>query len=96
VRNIKGILPAATGKGHVLVGANGGVYVFGSGVSFHGSLPSERVRVDNIVGIALTPDNGGYYLAASDGRVYGFGDAQAAPAPAGLPANLPVVAIAGT
>ena len=54
-------------------------------VRFHGSLPGEGVRVADIVGIALTPDDGGYYMAGSDGRVYGFGDAQAGREPAGVP-----------
>ena len=80
----------------MLVGADGGAFIFGTGVQFHGSLPGQNVRVRNIVGIALTPDDGGYWMAGSDGRVYGFGDAQAAPMPAGLSNNLPVVAIAGT
>ena len=78
------------------MGADGGAFTFGSGVGFHGSLPGEHVRVSNIVGIALTPDNGGYYMAGADGRVYGFGDAQGWPEPDGLAANLPVTAIAGT
>ena len=48
------------------------------------------------MGIALTPDDGGYYMAGSDGMVYGFGDAQAGGEPTGVSANLPVAAIAGT
>jgi hypothetical protein len=78
------------------VGGDGGAFNFGTGARFHGSLPGEGVKVNNIVGIALSPDNGGYYMAGSDGRVYGFGDAQAAVEPAGVSSNLPVAAIAGT
>ena len=78
------------------MGADGGAFVFGSGVRFYGSLPGEGVRVSNVVGIALTPDDGGYYMAGADGHVYGFGNAQAGSMPAGLSANLPVAAIAGT
>ena len=48
------------------------------------------------MGIALTPDNGGYYMAGSDGRVYGFGDAHPFGEPSALASNLPVAAIAGT
>ena len=48
------------------------------------------------MGIALSPDNGGYYMAGADGQVYGFGDAQVGAEPAGLASNLPVAAIAGT
>jgi hypothetical protein len=48
------------------------------------------------VGLALSPDNGGYYMAGADGHVYGFGDASAWGKPAGLASDLPVAAIAGT
>ena len=96
VHDIRAILPSSTGRGYILVGSDGGVFNFGTGARFHGSLPGEGVRVSNIVGIALTPDNGGYYMASTDGHIYGFGDAQVWAAPAALPSNLPVAAIAGT
>jgi hypothetical protein len=96
VSDVRAILPSSTGRGYILVGADGGAFSFGSGVKFHGSLPGERIRVADIVGIALSPDNGGYLMAGSDGLVYGFGDAQAGGMPAGVAANLPVTAIAGT
>ncbi len=96
VQDIRAILPSSTGRGYILVGADGGAFSFGSGAKFHGSLPGEGVRVSNIVGIALTPDDAGYWMAGTDGHVYGFGDAQVWAAPAALPANLPVAAIAGT
>ena len=51
--------------------------------------------MDNIVGIALTPDDGGYYMAGADGHVYGFGNAKVQPSPPGLSSHLPVAAIAG-
>ena len=38
------------------------------GAKFHGSLPGERIRVSDIVGIALSPDNGGYLMAGTDGH----------------------------
>jgi hypothetical protein len=96
VHDIRAILPSSTGRGYVLVGADGGAFVFGSGVRFYGSLPGEGIHVHDIVGIALTPDNRGYFMAAADGAVYGFGNAHPFPMPAQLPANLPVVQIAGT
>jgi hypothetical protein len=95
-RDIRAILPSSSGRGYVLVGADGGAFIFGKGVTFKGSLPGEGIKVSDIVGIALTPDNGGYYMAASTGSVFGFGDAKPWPVPLGLSANLPVVAIAGT
>jgi hypothetical protein len=78
------------------VGADGGAFNFGSGAKFHGSLPGEGIRVANIVGLALSPDNDGYLMAGSSGKVYGFGDAQVGAIPAGVASNLPVAAIAGT
>jgi hypothetical protein len=96
VHDIRAILPSSTGRGYILVGGDGGAFNFGTGARFHGSLPGEGVKVADIVGIALTPDDGGCYMAGADGRVYGFGYAQAGGLPAGLSANLPVAAIAGT
>jgi|GEM_PF-1418027 hypothetical protein len=96
VHDIQAILPSSTGKGYVLVGADGGAFIFGTGVHFLGSLPGEGIHVHNVVGIALTPDDGGYFMATSSGQVYGFGNAHPYPRPAGLSAELPVAAIAGT
>ncbi|HTT89385.1 MAG TPA: Ig-like domain repeat protein [Acidimicrobiales bacterium] len=94
VTDIRAILPSSsTGRGYVLVGADGGAFVFGSGVKFMGSLPGEGIRVKDIIGLALTPDGSGYYMAASNGSVFGFGTARSSPAPSGL--SLPVVAISG-
>ena len=55
-----------------------------------------QLNVDDIVGVTVTPDDGGYFMVGSNGSVYAFGDAKAGPAPAVLMANLPVVGIAGT
>jgi hypothetical protein len=85
---------SSTATGYALVGSDGGAFIFGTGVKFHGSLPGEGIRVNNIVGLALTPDDGGYWMAGSDGRVYGFGNAKVEPTPDGLKPNLPVAAIA--
>ena len=74
---------------------DGGAFIFGSGVRFYGSLPGQHVTVNNIVGIALTPDDGGYYMAGAEGMVYGFGDAHMGTQQV-VTSNLPVAAIAGT
>jgi hypothetical protein len=65
-------------------------------VRFHGSLPGEHISTNDIVGIALTPDDGGYYMAGADGRVFAFGDATNMATPASLASNLPVAGIATT
>jgi hypothetical protein len=95
VDDIRAILPSAAG-GYVLVGTDGGAFVFGPGAYFEGSLPGKGVSVKDIVGIALTTDDNGYYMAGANGAVYDFGDAVSLPAPSGLADKLPIVAIAGT
>ena len=57
--------------------ASGNVYAFGKGISAHGSLVSHHIHVTDIVGLALTADGAGYWLAGSKGAVYNFGDARA-------------------
>ena len=42
--------------------------------TFFGSLAGQHLN-EPIVGIAPTPDGGGYWLVASDGGVFSFGDA---------------------
>lgn len=96
VGDIMAILPSSTGTGYVLGGGDGWAFVFGTGMRFYGSLPGEGARVDNVVGIALTLDDGGYATAGADGNVYGVGEAHAGDMPAGPGPNLPVAAIAGT
>ena len=49
-----------------------------------------------IVGLAATPDGGGYWEAASDGGVFSFGDAGFYGSMGGQPLNAPVVGIAAT
>jgi len=49
-----------------------------------------------IVGIASTDDNHGYWLAASDGGVFAFGDASFYGSMAGRHLNAPIVGIAST
>jgi hypothetical protein len=60
-------------NGYWLVQSNGGIFSFHA--PFLGSLPASGVIVDNIVGIASTPDGRGYWEVDNDGAVYSFGDA---------------------
>ena len=46
------------------------------------------------MGIAATPDNGGYWIAASDGGIFNYGDANFDGSMGGQPLNKPVVGIA--
>jgi hypothetical protein len=65
------------GTGYVLVGADGGVFAFGS-VRFRGSLAGRHLPAP-IVGIDVTPNNLGYWAVDRQGHVYGFGDAKPLP-----------------
>jgi cell wall-associated NlpC family hydrolase len=49
-----------------------------------------------IVGMAPTPDGGGYWLVASDGGVFSFGDAKFYGSTGSMRLNRPVVAMAAT
>ena len=62
-----------TDHGYWLVGADGGIFSFGS-AQFHGSAGSLRLQRP-VVGITPTSDRQGYWLVASDGGVFAYGDA---------------------
>jgi hypothetical protein len=46
-----------------------------------------------IVGMAATPDGGGYWLVAADGGVFSFGDAAFSGAAAGSTTGAPIVGV---
>jgi hypothetical protein len=64
----------AGGQGYWVVHRTGGVTAYG-GAQLYGSLPHLGLSVDDIVGIAPTPDGRGYWLVGVDGGVFAFGDA---------------------
>jgi PKD repeat protein len=59
--------------GYWLVGADGGIFSFGS-AGFFGSTGNFTLQRP-VVGISPTADRNGYWLVASDGGVFAFGDA---------------------
>jgi hypothetical protein len=48
-----------------------------------------------IVGMASTADGGGYWLVASDGGIFSFGDAAFDGSMGGAPLNRPIVGMGG-
>ena len=70
------------------VQAYGGAQTFGS---LAGTQPAAPV-----VGMAATPDGGGYWLVASDGGVFTFGDASFYGSAGDVHLNAPVVSMAAT
>ena len=59
------------GGGYWLVGADGGVFTFGS-AQFYGSLAGKPLAAP-ITGIVATANGRGYWLVAKNGRVFDFG-----------------------
>jgi len=57
---------------------------------------ASQFRHAPMVGIATTASGAGYWLAASDGGVFAFGDAAFYGSAAGLPLRAPVVGVIGT
>jgi hypothetical protein len=84
-RPVVGITPTADRGGYWLVASDGGVFSFGD-TQFYGSIPGIGISPAGsglphslnapIVGIVPSVDDGGYFMVASDGGVFAFGDAQ--------------------
>ncbi len=81
-----------------MVGSDGGVFSFGQTAgqaSFFGSTGGLHLNKP-IVGMAYTPDGGGYWLVAADGGVFAYGDAQFFGSAGNLQLNKAVVGMAAT
>ena len=52
--------------------SDGGIFTFGD-AAFYGSTGLHLN--EPMVGMAATPEDGGYWLVASDGGIFSFGDA---------------------
>jgi hypothetical protein len=76
-----------------LVTTGGDVIAVGSG--YYGSTANLHLNTP-VVGMAPTPDGHGYWLDASDGGIFTFGDAHYYGSTGGLRLNQPVVGIAAT
>ncbi len=83
-RPVVGITPTANRGGYWLVGSDGGIFAFGS-AGYYGSIPGSGLKPAGsglshslnapIVGMVPSNDGGGYFMVASDGGVFAFGDA---------------------
>jgi hypothetical protein len=84
-RPVVGITPTSDQGGYWTVASDGGVFAFGD-AGFHGSLPGLGLAPAGapgpgpklnapIVGMVPSTDGGGYFMVASDGGVFAFGDA---------------------
>ena len=61
--------------------------------TFYGSTGGTRLN-QPIVGMAATPDGKGYWLVASDGGIFSYGDAKFSGSMGGRPLNSPIVGMA--
>ena len=84
-----------TRTGYRLVASDGGVFNYGAGAPFLGSLGNLTLNRP-IVGMAVAPGGDGYWLVASDGGVFAFGSAQFYGSMGGKPLNNPIVGMAAT
>ncbi|MGH9062715.1 MAG: SpoIID/LytB domain-containing protein, partial [Acidimicrobiales bacterium] len=88
-----GSLPARL-VGYRVADEAGNVFGFGAATS-HGSLVGKALNAP-LVGVAGTPDGGGYWLVASDGGVFSFGDASFHGSTGDIRLNHPIVGMAPT
>jgi len=75
------------------VASDGGIFTYGD-ASFYGSAGSITLNKP-IVGMAVTPDGGGYWLVATDGGIFNYGNAGFLGSHGGSPLNKPIVAMSG-
>ena len=84
-RPVVGIVPTAHRGGYWLDASDGGIFAFGD-AGFYGSIPGLGLHPAGsglpnslnapIVGMVPSADGGGYFMVASDGGVFAFGDAR--------------------
>ena len=85
-RPVVGLAPTANHRGYWLVASDGGIFAFGD-AGFYGSIPGLGIAPAGskgpgpklnaaVVGIVPTTNGRGYFLVASDGGVFAFGDAR--------------------
>jgi hypothetical protein len=84
-RPVVGIVPTADRGGYWLDASDGGVFSYGD-TQFYGSIPGLGLHAAGsgqpnslnapIVGMVPSFDDGGYFMVASDGGVFAFGDSR--------------------
>jgi hypothetical protein len=85
-RPVVGMTPTGNRGGYWLVASDGGIFSFGNAAYF-GSIPGLGIAPAGtsgtakklnapVVGMVPSADDGGYFMVASDGGVFAFGDAK--------------------
>ena len=85
---------ASAASGDLVMGPDGGIFTAGR-APYLGSAPGLHVATD-AVGLAMTPDQHGYWELGRDGAVFSFGTARYHGSPAGLGVPIDAAAIAPT
>ena len=91
------ILPTTVGQGYYTFGSDGSINGFGNDnyLAYLGSLIATPLN-QPIVGMATTPDGGGYWLVAADGGLFAFGDAKFYGSMGATRLNQPIVGMSAT
>ena len=84
------------GTGYLLAGGDGGAFALGSAPFWGSATGSAATATSSVIGIAETPDGGGYWMAASNGSVANIGDAASLGSLNGQKLNAPIVGIVAT
>jgi hypothetical protein len=89
--------PTTPGQGYYTYGDDGSLTGFGndSYLNYLGDLSTVDLN-QPIVGMATTPDGGGYWMVASDGGIFSFGDAGFYGSTGAIRLNKPIVGMATT
>ena len=91
------IVPTDPGDGYYVFGQGGELSGFGNDNYLVYLYGAADVNLNApIVGMAATPDGGGYWMVGSDGGVFGSGDAQFYGSTGNLTLNKPIVGMAAT
>ena len=77
-----------------MVASDGGIFSFGD-ARFYGSTGSIRLN-QPVVGMAATPNGGGYWMVARDGGIFAFGGAGFYGSTGSIRLNQPIVGMAAT
>jgi hypothetical protein len=89
--------PSTPGQGYYLYGAAGELGGFGNDefLNYLGDLTTVNLN-QPIVGMATTPSGGGYWMVATDGGIFSFGDAAYYGSTGAIHLNKPIVGMAAT
>ncbi len=89
--------PSTPGQGYYLYGAAGELGGFGNDefLNYLGDLTTFNLN-QPIVGMATTPSDGGYWMVATDGGIFSYGDANFYGSTGGFHLNKPIVGMAAT